>query len=98
MSIEATKSVTTIAGLLNRDVINEQQKSPRSSQQTENSLTSSANVTLSKNTLSLLQSTHNDIDMEKVDNIKQAITEGKLVINTTKIADELIKQMIENIE
>lgn len=98
MSIEATKSVTTIAGLLNHDVINEQQKSPRSSQQTENSLTSSANVTLSQNTLSLLQSTHNDIDMEKVDNIKQAITEGKLVINTTKIADELIKQMIENIE
>ncbi|MCX8581857.1 flagellar biosynthesis anti-sigma factor FlgM [Gilliamella sp. B3482] len=94
MSIDATKMVTTVSGVLNR--INEQNKKTNASMQNSNNLT--LNVKLSQNTIALLHSTENDIDISKIEKIKQAITEGKLVINLNKIADEIIKQTFENIE
>lgn len=94
MSIDATKMVTTVSGVLNR--INEQNKKTNASVQNSNNLT--LNVKLSQNTIALLHSTENDIDISKIEKIKQAITEGKLVINPNKIADEIIKQTFENIE
>lgn len=94
MSIDATKMVTTVSGVLNR--INEQNKKTNASMQNSNNLT--LNVKLSQNTIALLYSTENDIDISKIEKIKQAITEGKLVINPNKIADEIIKQTFENIE
>ena len=94
MSIDATKMVTTVSGVLNR--INEQNKKTNASVQYSNNLT--LNVKLSQNTIALLHSTENDIDISKIEKIKQAITEGKLVINPNKIADEIIKQTFENIE
>lgn len=94
MSIDATKMVTTVSGVLNR--INEQNKKTNASVQNSNNLT--LNVKLSQNTIALLHSTEHDIDISKIEKIKQAITEGKLVINPNKIADEIIKQTFENIE
>ena len=94
MSIDATKMVTTVSGVLNR--INEQNKKTNASVQNSSNLT--LNVKLSKNTIAMLHSTENDIDISKIEKIKQAITEGKLVINPNKIADEIIKQTFENIE
>ena len=94
MSIDATKMVTTVSGVLNR--INEQNKKTNASVQNSNNLT--LNGKLSQNTIALLHSTENDIDISKIEKIKQAITEGKLVINPNKIADEIIKQTFENIE
>ncbi|MCX8583724.1 MULTISPECIES: flagellar biosynthesis anti-sigma factor FlgM [unclassified Gilliamella] len=94
MSIDATKMVTAVSGVLNR--INEQNKKTNASVQNSNNLT--LNVKLSQNTIALLHSTENDIDTSKIEKIKQAITEGKLVINPNKIADEIIKQTFENIE
>lgn len=94
MSIDATKMVTAVSGVLNR--INEQNKKTNASVQNSNNLT--LNVKLSQNTIALLHSTENDIDTSKIEKIKQAITEGELVINPNKIADEIIKQTFENIE
>lgn len=94
MSIDATKMVTTVSGVLNR--INEQNKKTNASVQNSSNLT--LNVKLSQNTIAMLHSTENDIDISKIEKIKQAITEGKLVINPNKIADEIIKQTFENIE
>lgn len=94
MSIDATKMVTAVSGVLNR--INEQNKKTNASVQNSNNL--KLNVKLSQNTIALLHSTENDIDTSKIEKIKQAITEGKLVINPNKIADEIIKQTFENIE
>lgn len=94
MSIDATKMVTAVSGVLNR--INEQNKKTNASVQNSSNLT--LNVKLSQNTIAMLHSTENDIDISKIEKIKQAITEGKLVINPNKIADKIIKQTFENIE
>lgn len=97
MSIEATKSVTTIASLSNRNVISEQKKQA-SSALAKNNTNIGSNVSLSQKTMTLLQSSENDINLEKITQIKQAISDGKLVINSHKIADELINQILQNIE
>ncbi|OCG16228.1 flagellar biosynthesis anti-sigma factor FlgM [Gilliamella sp. App6-5] len=97
MSIDATKSVTTISGLLNRDVVNEQQKNQIASVPTKNSTNASTTVSITQNSMNLLHSTDKDIDIEKIEKIKQSITDGTLVIDTHKIADKLIKQLLQNI-
>ncbi|NUF49042.1 flagellar biosynthesis anti-sigma factor FlgM [Gilliamella sp. ESL0250] len=94
MSIDATKSVTTISGLLNRDVVNEQQKNQTASVPTKNSTNASATVSITQNSMNLLHATDKDIDIDKINKIKQAITNGTLVIDTHKIADKLLKQLL----
>ena len=98
MSIDATKKVTTVSGLPNRNLINKQNKKAKVSALQSSSLTFNSNVKLNQNTIAMLHSTENDIDINKIEKIKQAITEGKLVINPHKIADEIIKQTFENID
>lgn len=93
MSIDATELITTVSGLLSRDVMNEQNKKIRASVQLSSNFNSDSNVNLSQN-IALLHSTENDIDMGKIEKIKQAIADGKLVINPDKIADEIIKQVL----
>lgn len=96
MSIDPTKSIIAIPRLLNRDVINEKQKNQTTSMSRKNNSTVATNVSLSEDTMQLLQSTENDIDIEKIEQIKQAISNGKLIINPHKIADELIELMIQD--
>jgi flagellar biosynthesis anti-sigma factor FlgM len=98
MSIEATKKVTTVSGVPNRNLINKQNKKAKISTLQSSSLTFNSNVKLNQNTIAMLHSTENDIDINKIEKIKQAITEGKLVINPHKIADEIIKQTFEHID
>ncbi len=93
MSIDATELITTVSGLLSRDVMNEQNKKIKASVQLSSNFNSDSNVNLSQN-IALLHSTENDIDMGKIEKIKQAIADGKLVINPDKIADEIIKQVL----
>ncbi|OCG33312.1 MULTISPECIES: flagellar biosynthesis anti-sigma factor FlgM [unclassified Gilliamella] len=96
MTIDATKSVTAITGLVSRDVINEQQNTHNASVQTKNSTNISTNVSINQNSIHLLHSTNKDIDVEKIEKIKQSISNGTLVIDTHKIADKLIKQLLED--
>ena len=98
MSIEATKKVTTVSGVPNRNLINKQNKKAKISALQSSSLTFNSNVKLNQNTIAMLHSTENDIDINKIEKIKQAFTEGKLVINPHKIADEIIKQTFEHID
>lgn len=93
MSIDATELITKVSGLLSRDVMNEQNKKIKASVQLSSNFNSDSNVNLSQN-IALLHSTENDIDMGKIEKIKQAIADGKLVINPDKIADEIIKQVL----
>ncbi|OCG05299.1 flagellar biosynthesis anti-sigma factor FlgM [Gilliamella sp. wkB112] len=97
MSIDASKSVTTISKLLNPKTISEQHKRQPATVTTKNSATSGTNVSLSQQTLTLLQTTEHDVNLDKVTQIKQAIAEGKLVVNSHKIADELIKQIQQDL-
>ncbi|MWN31927.1 flagellar biosynthesis anti-sigma factor FlgM [Gilliamella sp. Pra-s65] len=97
MSIDATKSVTTISGLLKNDVVNEQQKNETASVQAKNCVNVSTNVSITQHSMDLLHSTDKDIDVEKIEQIKQAITNGSWVIDTHKIADKLIEQLLKNI-
>ncbi|MCX8650899.1 flagellar biosynthesis anti-sigma factor FlgM [Gilliamella sp. B2776] len=98
MSIDATKSITAISGLMSRDVISEQQKNQTAVIPAQNDTKVSANVNLSQNSVTLLRTIDNDINVKKVDKIKQAIADGSLVIDSRKIAKELIQQMLQNIE
>ncbi|OCG17192.1 flagellar biosynthesis anti-sigma factor FlgM [Gilliamella sp. wkB292] len=98
MSIDATKLVTTISGLLSREVINEQQKNPKASVPEKHHSTTCADLRLSQHVMAQLQCSENDIDIEKIKTIKQAISNGSLVINPSKIADALIQQTIEDIK
>ncbi|MCX8642648.1 flagellar biosynthesis anti-sigma factor FlgM [Gilliamella sp. B3791] len=98
MSIDATKLVTTISGLLSREVINEQQKNPKASVPEKNDSTTCTDLRLSQHVMAQLQCSENDIDIEKIKTIKQAISNGSLVINPSKIADALIQQTIEDIK
>ncbi|OCG20455.1 MULTISPECIES: flagellar biosynthesis anti-sigma factor FlgM [unclassified Gilliamella] len=97
MSIDATKSMTTISGLLNRDVVNEQQKNQTASVPTKISTNASTTVSITQSSMNLLHSTDKDLDVEKIEKIKQSITDGTLIIDTHKIADKLIKQLLQNI-
>ncbi|AHN27183.1 flagellar biosynthesis anti-sigma factor FlgM [Gilliamella apicola] len=98
MSIDATKSITAISGLISRDVITEQQKNQTAVISSPNDTKVSANVDLSQNAVTLLRTSNNDIDVKKIEKIKQAIADGSLVIDSQKIAKELIEQMLQEIE
>ena len=98
MSIDATKSITAISGLISRDAITEQQKNQTAVIPAQNDTKVSANVNLSQNAVTLLRTTNNDIDVKKIEKIKQAIADGSLVIDSQKIAKELIEQILQNIE
>lgn len=98
MSIDATKSITAISGLISRDVITEQQKNQTAVISAPNDTKVSANVDLSQNAVTLLRTSNNDIDVKKIEKIKQAIADGSLVIDSQKITKELIEQMLQEIE
>ena len=98
MSIDATKSITAISGLISRNVITEQQKNQTAVILSPNDTKVSANVDLSQNAVTLLRTSNNDIDVKKIEKIKQAIADGSLVIDSQKIAKELIEQMLQEIE
>lgn len=96
MSIDPTKSVITISRLLNPDLISEKQKKEPTSMSAKNNSNVATNVSLSQETMELLRSSNNDVDIEKIEQIKQAIANGKLTIDPYKIADELIEQLIQD--
>lgn len=95
MSIDPTNPVTKIGSSLNREMINPQTNKQKSLKFSKDSL-ESANVTLSEKATQLLSSDQ-DIDVEKVEKIKQAIREGKLAVDTTKIADAIINQALQHV-
>lgn len=96
MSIESTKPVSIVTGMNNLDLINAQQKQPTQATQPKHQVKASANVSL-KQTTAIFASSTDDINIEKVAKIKQAIATGSLVINADKIADALIKYSLDDL-
>lgn len=94
MSVNQTKAISKIASPLNRDLINSQQNKQKLLN-TPNNRFASANVTLSENAAQLLSPSQNSINEEKIENIKQALREGKLVVDVNKIANALINQVFQ---
>lgn len=94
MSVNQTEATPKIASLLNQDLIN----SPQNKQKllnTSHNRFASANVTLSENAAQLLSPPQSNINEEKIENIKRALREGKLVVDANKIANALINQVFQ---
>ncbi|CPR21091.1 Negative regulator of flagellin synthesis FlgM [Brenneria goodwinii] len=58
----------------------------------QNTVASETQVNISNAQAQLTQASDQDIDIEKVENLKQAIRNGELKIDTGKIADALIAE------
>lgn len=94
MSVDPTKSISSLSHPLNRDLINlPQGNTPAPTPTTVTKEKSQVNLSPSKSLL--LNSHDNDIDLQKVEQIKQQIRDGQFVINEDKIADSLIQQSLE---
>lgn len=97
MSIDATKSIAMISKTLNRELINTQSQNQNKAISIKDSPVANTHVSLSAPTSTALLLPQHDINMAKVDQIKQAIKQGTLVINPQKIANELINQTLQDI-
>lgn len=92
MTIERTSPVTPSASVQPRvvsDTVSSYSKQPRSE---KNGTTHSTSVTLSDVRARLLQVSPEDINSERVEALKIAISQGKLTMDSGKIADALIQQ------
>lgn len=99
MSLNPTKAIGNIASVNNRELLNTQQKNQPTAAKTSNNNTPvSANVSLSPAASTLLSIQDHDVDMNKVEKIKQAIASGALTVDTQKIADKLIEQTAQDLE
>jgi len=94
MSVNQTEAIPKIASPLNRDLINSQQHKQKLLN-TSNHRFASTNVTLSENAAQLLSPSQSNINEEKIENIKRALREGKLVVDVNKIANALINQVFQ---
>ncbi len=94
MSIERTSPLTPTSPVSNRDS-QEVSTSRGVKSEVPDAANVSTNVTLSDAQSQLMQPGNGDIDMGRVEALKQAIRNGELRMDTGKIADALIKQSWE---
>lgn len=96
MGVDPTKSVPNLSPALGKELIN----TPVSKDQIEKPTpeSRSTHVELSEAQELLMQSVEQDINFSQIEGIKQAICDGKLHIDSNKIADALINQALELIE
>ncbi|WP_192458724.1 flagellar biosynthesis anti-sigma factor FlgM [Musicola keenii] len=92
MSIDSTRPVSGVKSIQNKDSGLLQSTKGKSSSVTDNNETEQTQVSLSEAQSRLMQPSSQDIDLEKVESIKQAIKDGKLQIDVGKIADALLNE------
>jgi len=90
MSIDRTQRLQPVPTVQPRETATESPLQPRKAAQTE-STDSGLQLKLSLAHAGLLQPGTQDIDMNRVDAIKQAIRNGELKMDAGKIADALLK-------
>ncbi|MGO4742327.1 flagellar biosynthesis anti-sigma factor FlgM [Serratia quinivorans] len=90
MSIDRTQRLQPVPTVQPRETPTENQLQPRKTAQAESTV-SGTQVKLSDAQARLMQPGTQDIDMNRVDAIKQAIRNGELKMDTGKIADALLK-------
>lgn len=90
MSIDRTQRLQPVSTVQPRETPAENQLQPRKAAQTESAV-SGTQVKLSDAQARLMQPGTQDIDMSRVDAIKQAIRNGELKMDAGKIADALLQ-------
>ncbi|WP_304163559.1 flagellar biosynthesis anti-sigma factor FlgM [Lonsdalea britannica] len=94
MSIDSTRPVSGVKSIQNTEAdLLHTTKSKSTSSGSAAGTTSQTQVSLSETQSSLMQPSSQDIDMEKVDTLKQAIKDGKLEVDVGKIADALLSEV-----
>ncbi|WJV60954.1 flagellar biosynthesis anti-sigma factor FlgM [Pectobacteriaceae bacterium CE70] len=92
MSIDSTRPVSGVNSIQSKETDHLQTSKSKSSTTSTSVESSQTQVSLSEAQSRLMQPSSQDIDMEKVENLKQAIKDGKLEVNVGKIADALINE------
>ncbi len=92
MSIDRTQRLQPVPTVQPRETPAENQLQPRKATQTESTV-SGTQVKLSEAQARLMQPGTQDIDMNRVDAIKQAIRNGELKMDAGKIADALLQDV-----
>ncbi|ACT06405.1 MULTISPECIES: flagellar biosynthesis anti-sigma factor FlgM [Dickeya] len=90
MSIDRTQSVKPVSQVQPRDT-GDVAKLKRKEETGQQSSVTGTQVKLSDAQSKLMQPSSQDIDMQRVETLKQAIRDGSLKMNVGKIADALIK-------
>lgn len=91
MAIDRTQGVTPLSPIQQRDPSETSVQNARKEDTVSSTKTSGTAVTLSEAQTSLTQSSAQDINTARVDELKQAIRDGKLTMDTGKIADALLQ-------
>ncbi|MEE8728878.1 MAG: flagellar biosynthesis anti-sigma factor FlgM [Rahnella inusitata] len=91
MAIDRTQGVSPLSPIQQRDPSETSVQNARKEDTVSSTKTSGTAVTLSEAQTSLTQSSAQDINTARVDELKQAIRDGKLTMDTGKIADALLQ-------
>lgn len=91
MAIDRTQGVSPLSPIQQRDPSETSVQNARKEDTVSSTKTSGTAVTLSEAQTSLTQSSAQDINTDRVDELKQAIRDGKLTMDTGKIADALLQ-------
>lgn len=91
MAIDRTQGVSPLSPIQQRDPSESSVQNTRKEEPVSGAKTSGTAVTLSEAQASLTKSSAQDINTARVDELKQAIREGKLTMDTGKIADALLQ-------
>ncbi|RLM27201.1 anti-sigma-28 factor FlgM [Brenneria alni] len=99
MSIDSTRPISGVKSVQSQDAdLTPHAKSKTSHASVQSTATSETQVNLSNAQAQLTQSSELDINIEKVENLKQAIRNGELKVDTSKIADALIAEAQSGID
>ncbi|QTL38601.1 flagellar biosynthesis anti-sigma factor FlgM [Xenorhabdus budapestensis] len=96
MSIERTQPLLAIAALQQRNANESAQSTRRTVAVAEKS--ADTQVRLSEAQKKLVQPSSQDINIQKVQQLKEAIAKGTLTMDSGKIADALLREALENLE
>jgi len=91
MAIDRTQGVSPLSPIQQRDPSETSVQNARKEDTVSSTKTSGTAVTLSEAQTSLTQSSAQDINTARVDELRQAIRDGKLTMDTGKIADALLQ-------
>ena len=91
MAIDRTQGVSPLSPIQQRDPSETSVQNARKEDTVSSTKTSGTAVTLSEAQTSLTQSSAQDLNTARVDELKQAIRDGKLTMDTGKIADALLQ-------
>ncbi|KAA8996705.1 anti-sigma-28 factor FlgM [Affinibrenneria salicis] len=93
MSIDSTRPLSGVKTVQNQDTeLHHAARSKSSQSAVQTTAASETQVNISNAQSQLTQAGDQDIDIEKVESLKQAIRNGELKIDTGKIADALIAE------